>query len=185
MSDWEDCVVSYIDLIGIGEIITAENSEATKLMRQLHTLTYLSINIDMPFHRYAYAWNDSAMFLAFPKNKGDYEKIMRELNKVKPKFDGVRPSYIICVKGQAIPEPSCDYAEQSKFIFLKASGYAFKNCFTVEEKLKQLEMDWYVDSRIADKIPKFPKSNPQWVPMLPTNETRKVYVFKGQIWEQP
>ena len=187
MSNWKDCVISYIDLIGIGNIIDAGNSEATDFMRQFHTLTYKSINTDMPFHHYAYAWNDSAMFLAFPKEKVDYEIIMRELNKVKAIFDGIRPSYVICVKGKAIPEPVCAYGVkkdgQSKFVFLKSSGYAFKNCFTVEEELKHLKMDWYVDSWIANKIPSFPKSNRHYVTMLPTNRKRYVYVHKGQIWK--
>lgn len=187
MSNWEDCVVSYFDLIDISKLIKAGNSEATNLMRELHTLTYKSINIDMEFHSYAYAWNDSAMFLAFPKISSDYETIMRELNKVKPRFDGIRPSYAICVKGQAIPEPSCAYniklGGQSKFVFLKASGYAFKNCFTVEEELKYLKMDWYVDGRIASKVHGFPKSNRHDVAMLPTNRKRGFYVLKGQIWE--
>ncbi|MDB9822853.1 hypothetical protein OAC89_04055 [Deltaproteobacteria bacterium] len=186
MSNWEDYVVSYIDLIDIGNIIKSGNSEATNLMQQFHTLTYKSINTDMPFHHYAYAWNDSAMFLAFPKDKGDYETIMRELNKVKPRFDGIRPSYVICVKGKAIPEPVCAYGVkkhgQSKFVFLKSSGYAFKNCFTVEEKLKKHKMDWYIDSWITRKIKNFPKAKPYKVTMLPTKRKRDIYVLKGQIW---
>lgn len=189
MSNWEDCIVSYFDLIGISKTIRAGDSKATDLMRQFHTLAYKSINIDMPAHRHAYAWNDSAMFLAFPKEKVDYETIMRELNTVKPRFDSICPCYAICVKGQAIPEPSCAYGTevdgQSKFVFLRASGYAFKNCFTVEEQLKSLRMDWYIDSWITRKIPSFPKSDPHKVAMLPTNRKRGVYVLKGQIWEQP
>lgn len=189
MSNWEDCIVSYFDLIDISKMIAPGNSKATDLMRQLHVLVYKSINIDMPTHRHAYAWNDSAMFLAFPKNDGDYETIMRELNTIKPRFDSICRSYAICVKGQAMPEPPCAYGTetdgQSKFVFLRASGYAFKNCFTVEEQLKHLKMDWYVDSWITHKIPSFPKSDRYDVTMLPTSRKRGVYVLKGQIWEQP
>lgn len=32
MSNWQDCVVAYFDLIGIRKEITAENSQATNLM---------------------------------------------------------------------------------------------------------------------------------------------------------
>ncbi|MCX5805806.1 MAG: hypothetical protein NT010_07035 [Proteobacteria bacterium] len=190
MRNWEDCIVSYFDLIGISRLIKPGNSKATDLMRQLHVLVYKSINMDMPAHRHAYAWNDSAMFLAFPKNDGGYETIMRELNAVKPRIDEICHSYAICVKGQPIPEPPCTYGTevggQSKFIFFKASGYAFKNCFTVEEQLKKHRMDWYIDSWITRKIrnfPNFPKAKPHKVAMLPTNRKRDIYVLKGQIWE--
>ncbi|HVN96881.1 MAG TPA: hypothetical protein VMT62_10655 [Syntrophorhabdaceae bacterium] len=186
MSNWEDCIVSYFDLIDTRKTIASENSEATELMRQLHALTHKSINIDMPFHRHAYAWNDSAIFLAFPKTNGDYETVMRELNEVKPRFDEIRHSYAICVKGQAIPEPPCAYGTevngQPKFIFLKASGYAFKNCFTVEERLKKHGMDWYIDSWITRKIRNFPKTDRCKVAMLPTNRKRAICILKGQIW---
>ncbi len=185
MSDWEDCVVSYFDLIGIRKMIKVRNSEAPNLMRKLHTLTYKSINIDMPFHRHAYAWNDSAMFLAFPKSRGDYETIMRELDHVKPEFDAICPSYAVSVTGQAIPEPACKYGMLPKFVFLKTSGYAFKNCFAVEDQLKSLRMDWYIDCRIVRKISGFPKSDRHYVAMLPTNRKRGVYVLKGKIWKQP
>lgn len=189
MSNWEDCIVSYFDLIDVSKMIELGNSKATDLMRQLHILVYKSINLDMPAHRHAYAWNDSAMFLAFPRNDGDYETIMRELNTVKPRIDEICPSYAICVKGQAIPEPSCAYGTevegQPKFIFLKASGYAFKNCFTVEEKLKNHRMDWYIDTWIARKILNFPKAKPYKVAMLPKNRKRNIYVLKGQIWDSP
>jgi hypothetical protein len=181
--------VSYFDLIDIRNMITAGNSKASDLMRQFHVLVYKSINIDMPTHRHAYAWNDSAMFLALPKNDGDYETIMRELNTVKPKLDDICHSYAICVKGQAMPEPVCGYGAeadgQSRFVFLRTSSYAFTNCFEVEEQLKSLEMDWYVDSRIARKIPSFPKSDRHAVPMWPSRRKRNVHVLKGSIWRQP
>ncbi len=126
MSNWPDCVVSYFDLIGIRKMITAENSEASDLMRTFHVLIYKSIYTDMPTHHHAYVWNDSAVFLAFPQNDGDYETIMRELNALKPKLDSICPSYAICVMGQAIPEPACGYGTrangQPRFVFLKTSS---------------------------------------------------------------
>ena len=189
MSNWPDCVVSYFDLIGIRKMITAGNSKASDLMRRFHVLVYKSINIDMLTHRHAYAWNDSAMFLAFPQNDGDYETIMRELNTVKPQLDDISHSYAICVKGQAMPEPACGYGAeangQSRFVFLRTSSYAFTNCFEVEEHLKSLRMDWYVDSRIVSKIPSFPKSDRRAVAMLPSGKKRNVHVLKGLIWNHP
>lgn len=187
MGAWEDCIVSYFDLIGVNKLIRPGNSKATDLMRRLHGLVYESINLDMPAHRYAYAWNDSAMFLAFPKNHGDYETIMRELNAVKPRIDEICHSYAICVKGQPIPEPSYAYGSeanrQSRFIFLKASGYAFKNCFTVEEQLKKHRMDWYIDGWITRKIRSFPEARTYRVAMQPTNKKRNIYGLKGRIWK--
>lgn len=188
MGNWEDCIVSYFDLIGVSKMIKPGNSKATDLMRQFHGIVYKSI-MDMRVHRHAYAWNDSAMFLAFPKIDGDYETIMRELNAVKPRIDEICHSYAICVKGQPIPEPShtdgSETDEQPKFVFLKASGYAFKNCFTEEEQLKKHRMDWYIDGWIARKIRNLPKATTYEVAMLPANSKRKIYCFKGQIWSRP
>jgi hypothetical protein len=192
MNNWLDCVVSYFDLIDIRKMITAGNSKASDLMRQFHILVYKSINTDMPAHRNAYAWNDSAMFLSFPQNDGDYETVMRELNTLKPIVDSICPSYVICIKGQAIPEPACGYGTeasgQPRFVFLKASSYAFANCFEVEKELckkKRLKMDWYVDDRIAQKIPALAKCDRHGVAMLPSGRKRNVYVLKGSIWKQP
>jgi len=192
MSNWQDCVVSYFDMIGIRTRINSANSAASDLMRTFHCLVRNSIFNDMPTHDHAYVWNDSAAFLAFPQSDGDYETIMRELNALKPKLDSICPSYAVCVKGQAMPEPVCRYGdeaeeqqEQPRFVFLKASSYAFANCFEIEKKLKRLRMDWYVDSRIARKIPNFPKCDRHSVAMLPTGTKRSICVLKGSIWEQP
>jgi len=189
MGKWPDCKVSYFDLINIGKLVAAGNSRASALMRQFHVLVYKSVNIDMPAHLHAYAWNDSAMFLAYPRNDGEYETIMRELNTVKPRLDDICHSYAICVKGQAMPEPACSYGAeadgQSRFVFLRTSGYAFKNCFEVEDQLKSLIMDWYVDSRITHKIPSFPKCDRHAVTMLPSGRKRNLHVLRGLIWEQP
>jgi hypothetical protein len=192
MNSWPDCFVSCFDLIGIREMSAAGESRASDLMRQLHILVNKRINFDMPAHRNAYAWNDSAMFLSFPQNDGDYETIMRELNTLKPLVDSICPSYAICIKGQVIPEPACGFGTetngQPRFVFIKASSYAFANCFEVEEELckkKGLKMDWYVDSRIVRKIPTFPKCKRHYVKMLPSRRKRYVHVHKGSIWQQP
>ena len=67
MSNWPDCVVSYFDLIGIRDKIELGNSEASILMQELHLLVRASMFEGMPTHENAYVWNDSALFLAFPK----------------------------------------------------------------------------------------------------------------------
>jgi hypothetical protein len=189
MSDWQDCVLSYFDLIGITEMITTESSRASNLMRELHFLVRKSIIYDMPFHSHVYTWNDSAMFLSFISNDVDYETTMRELNALKPIVDTICSSYVICIKGKAIPEPPCNYGperngDDPRFVYIKASSYAFANCYTVEEKLKMYEMDWYVDDRIVSKIPSFPKCKEHAVKMLPDGDERNIHVLKGLIWKQ-
>jgi hypothetical protein len=189
MSDLADCIVSYFDLIGIGEKITAENKEATDLMRTFHVFVNNSINFGMRAHQLAYVWNDSAVLLAFPQDDSGYETVMRELNEFKAKLDSINPSYAICIKGRAIPEPVCGYGTvedgQPRFIFLKTSSYAFANCFAVEEELKKLRMDWYIDGQIAAKIPSFPKCDQHAVEMLPDRTKRDICSIKGSIWELP
>jgi len=117
---------------------------------------------------------------------------MRELNALKPIIDTICPSYAICIKGQLIPEPVCAYDsgtnEDHRFIYVKASSYAFANCFEVEKELckkKKLKMDWYVDSRVGEKIPAFAKCDRHSVAMLPSGRKRSVYVLKGLIWNPP
>jgi hypothetical protein len=187
MSSWQDCVVSYFDLIGIREKIESANSEASILMQKFHLLIRKSMFDGMPTHDNVYVWNDSALFLAFPQENADYEKIMRELNGIKPRIDDISPSYAICVKGQAIPEAPCQYdtnpVRQPRFVFLKASSYALANCFEIEKKLKKLKMDWYVDGRIAEKIPAFEKCDKHEVAMFPSGSKRGVFVVKGSIWK--
>ena len=192
MSNWADCVVSYFDLIGIRDKIKLGNSEASLLMQNFHLLVRKSMFDAMPTHDNVYVWNDSALFLAFPRSSTDYEKIMRELNAIKPKLDSLCRSYVICVKGQAMPESACQYdtkaAGPPRFVFLKASSYAFANCFEIEKELckkKGLRMDWYVDSRVVRKIPTFPKCGRHYVKMLPSDRKRYVHVHKGVIWNKP
>jgi hypothetical protein len=193
MNIWRDCVVAYFDLIGIRKMTKAEDGKATRLMREFHVLVHKSINTDMPAHHNAYAWNDSAMFLSFPQNRGDYETVMRELNAFKQIMDnGICHSYAICVAGQAIPEPACGYGievnRQPRFVYLKASSYAFANCFEIEKELcksKKLEMDWYIDSRIARKVSGLKNCNRHRVAMLPSGKEREVFVLEGPIWKQP
>ena len=122
MSNWQDCVVSYFDLIGIREKINSETSEASILMQNFHLFVRKNIFDSMPTHDHACVWNDSALFLAFPKNDIDYEIIMWELNTLKPKLDRICMSYGICIKGQAIPESVCRYdiETEGKFGILSA-----------------------------------------------------------------
>ena len=189
MSNWQDCVVSLFDLIGIREKIKQRDSRASILMQNFHLLVRKRMFDGMPTHDKAYVWNDSALFLAFPRSKAEYEKIMRELNAIKPKLDDICRTYAICVKGQAMPESVCQYdtggVGEPRFVFLKASSYALANCFEIEKELKKLKMDWYVDKRIVDKIPSFPNCKPHYVKMLPTLRKRYVHVHKGSIWKQP
>jgi hypothetical protein len=190
MSEWSDCVVAYFDLIGVRKMIVTGNSKASDLMRRLHIAVCDSISTQMPAHSVAYAWNDSAMLLSFPKNDSDYETVMRELDTLKSIVDGICRSYAICIKGQAIPGPftghDAETNSESRFVFLKASSYAFANCFEVEKELckkKRLRMDWYIDSRIARKMRVFNKCKRHDVAMLPSGTKRKIYVLKGSIWK--
>jgi len=158
-------------------------------MRLFHTLVYKRINCDMPAHQNVYVWNDSATFLSCPKNIRDYKTIMSELNALKPLVDDICPCYAICIKGQIIPEPACGYGTetngQPRFVFIKASSYAFANCFEVEKELckkRGLKTDWYVDSRIARKISSFPKGKRYYVNMLPSGRKRFIHVHRGLLW---
>jgi hypothetical protein len=92
------------------------------------------------------------------------------------------------VKGMNFKEPS-DYTgaqyiapigEQPRFVYLKASSYAFANCFEIEKKLgKKFKKEWYIDQHIFNKMNATVNYQSESFEMLPTNEKRQIFMFDG------
>lgn len=64
---WKDCVVTVIDVIDIKKLAGRHRGVASRMMRNLHSLTATAMNdgMSMNNHAHAYAWNDSVLLLAY------------------------------------------------------------------------------------------------------------------------
>jgi len=191
MSSWKHCIISLIDLIGIKKKLFDKKSKGIRLMRQMHQIVHTQINNEMPYHDHAYLWNDSVLLLAYVDEKKTlYEPVMREVNKLKIEINRLSKSYVICVKGKAIPPPKIsnstpingNITNQTKDTYLKASSMALANCFAIDKTLKEHKKTWYIDSWIARHIKTSQKSVKDYVEMLPTNRKRYVHMYKNDLW---
>lgn len=197
MADWRNCIVSYIDLIGIKEMFASEKQEAVAAIQQLHSIIYGAAQVGLTRHAHAYSWNDSALLLAYcDQGEGVFEAILREVDDLKKRIDREIPygSYAIAVKGMAIPEPApymghaFDTASptQTRHVYIKASSMAFANCFKIEEKLgpkyKDQNILWYVDERIARHLTKAAPTAKASLAMLPDNKKRVIFMYDGFLW---
>lgn len=109
MSDWQDCIVTLLDLIDIKELIKKGDSLASSKMRAFHIFVQKETQNRLPLHQNIYAWNDSILFLSFTGDSHSlYEPIMKELDAFKALIDRQWESYAISVKGKTFPPPVHD-----------------------------------------------------------------------------
>lgn len=190
MTQWRNCVVTLIDVIGIKELTLDGTSRATDLMRKLHRITEARMNHGMSAHAHAYLWNDSVLLLGY-LDRTTESTLLREANSLKETIEQeVNKCYAISVKGQAFPNPelpsaavsSGQIAEQPRSIVIKASSFAFANCFQIEAILgPRYKTDWYVDGRLKSAIEKKPHAVDS-VELLPGGEAREVLMFNGSLY---
>lgn len=192
MSDWRDCIVSFIDLIGIAKKLGDQKSEAIVKMRSMHQAVCGASSNSLPRHKHVYYWNDSVLMLALVRSKEDYEPVMREVNGMKRTIGRICRCYVVSIKGQTIPE-SLPYAGatfigrglQPKAVYIRASSMAFANCFLVEKELgKEYKKSWYVDVRIAKHIHVAKKPLKKSLTLFPGNSRREIYMYDGDLWSE-
>lgn len=108
MSQWETCIVTYIDLIGIKAAAEEADSRGTDVMRRMHSLVEGRMSNSMPSYDCCYVWNDSVLLLSYldsPYRKTDETEILREADSLKKEIDQqCTASYAIAVKGQVFPD---------------------------------------------------------------------------------
>lgn len=192
MPKWKNCIVTYIDLIGIKEIASYTGSQATDIMLKMHSLVDRHASHEMPNQNYCYIWNDSILLLAYLDGNpraAHKESIVREVDNLKRKVDQICPSYAISVQGQVFPNkpPLRDFNENTvgptKIVRLRASSYALGNCFIIEERLgRKLKKPWYIDARIATHLSTKQKVSTHQAKLLPRNTRRDIYVYDGYLW---
>lgn len=185
------CIISYIDLIDIKNMIQSGKEEAVKTMQSVHRVVYGQVNEKMPNHAHAYTWNDSVLLLAYINSnlQGSVVDVMKEVNALKKKIDEINNSYCICVEGMPMAEPLAyqgnvfvGNSNQPKYTHIKASSMAFANCFEVEKELSKHKMGWYVDGRINDRLNLKLQCKEEEVKLLPDNGKRKIYMYKNYLW---
>jgi hypothetical protein len=192
MSGGVDCIVSYIDLIGMSEELDNNTPHAFQKMREMHETALHAAQNSVPKHKRVYYWNDSVLMLALPNSIQDYEPIMREVNGLKRAIDRIWLTYAISMKGQTIPEPfprthnhlTAGLIDEPRAVYIQASSLAFSNCFEVEKKLGKAKKPWYLDERIAGHISTSQSCTHQTVRLHPRRTMRKIFLYDGELWER-
>lgn len=182
MSDWHDCIVILMDLIGVKELALSGDSQASLLMRRFHAMVRKEMHIGLSSLTHAYVWNDAVLLLAYVDGGQDTtEKIIRDAARLKKKVSTLKQCYAIAVKGQSFPielRPSQHKRDDVRVTVLRTSSYAMANCFQVEAAIKKrkFNMAWYVDERIAKKLAA-PRHQSITVKLLPSGNSRKIYAY--------
>lgn len=179
-----------MDLIDVKKLISQNSPNAVQIMQCFHQTVYGQVNEIMKKHEHAYTWNDSVLLVAYiDENYSGLLDIMKELDNLKKRIDEKSKCYAISVKGMTFSEPLCwgghqfvGQIDQPKFVFLKASSYAFSNCFEIEKKLGQRKKSWYIDERIASRFDLKKKYEVESISMLPSGTDRNVYLLDGYLW---
>lgn len=157
MSGWSDCIVVLIDLIGIERRALDGDSAASALMRSFHELVLQKMAGGLRALDHAYVWNDAVLLLAYVDDRPEtYERAIHAADNLKRQVDATAPSYAITVEGRAFPSNAG--RDGARVTVIKASSYAMANCFAIEAeaKSKKLRKAWYIDVRIARRVPQGP-----------------------------
>jgi hypothetical protein len=190
--EWRDCVVIYIDLVDLKKRMNESKSAGSALMRAFHKLIASEMEHGLRSLDHAYAWNDSALLLAFvDESPRAYQTCLREAESLKRKVDAIARSYAIAVKGQAFPLLP-DAAGGGRTIrtkratILSTSSYAMANCFEIESAVKRrkLRSFWYLDQRIAENLKTIKPNGSFRLQLLPSRRARSVYWYDQYLWNQ-
>ena len=191
MADLRDCIVSYIDMIGIGPLLTKRSREAVYTMRKMHEAVSHAL-LQVSAHEEVCLWNDSVLMVGFvTESRKSYRTLMEEVRTVKRIIDGIQRNYAICVKGKAFPGPKSESQErrrgidQPRLVYLQASSLAFANCFKIEQQAKQAgwKWDWYIDNRIRTKLSLRLGHDVQDVELHPRSNLRQIHMYRGGFWD--
>ena len=150
-------------------------------MRRLHRTVRIAAEDDLEALDHIYAWNDSVLSVSVLRDgsRDAYEMALRDVSALKATVEGIASAYAIAVKGQAFPRRNGRGTDDGRVTVLHASSWAMANCLRIESELGRLRGDWYIDSRISDKIPSLADGRAHMVEMLPTHRKRRVLVFSS------
>jgi hypothetical protein len=199
--DWPECIVTFMDLIDTTKY--AKSGEASRIMQNMHesVISYVETSGNWVNHEHTYVWNDSVLLLAYLDKPGRHltrkemkETILREADAFKRHIDADlgRKTFAIAVQGQTFPHypyvPSGarrgkQISDQPDVVVLKASSWAFANCFEIDRLLSKHKKSWYVDERITKSIATGRKPTiEEAIQMWPKQELRAVYMYDDYLW---
>lgn len=185
MSGFRDCIVTYIDLIGIGKAADRGDPRASQVMSDMHAFVTAAA-VSLQQQAFVYLWNDSILLLSYLDTPAlQANAILKEADALKKQIDARWKSFAIAVQGQTFPTPPTVVPPSPtgpRVHVLQASSYAMANCFIIEEELKTHRMQWYIDSRISRYLaPAREARVSAEVQLLPANE-RRIDMYDGPLW---
>lgn len=182
MSDFKDCIISYLDLDDTKDLIKKNSRSGARAMRVLHQLVS-NVASKLTAHEEVCFWQDSVLLLAtVDSNKESYCKAMEDVHLLKAKIDKNHCCHAVCIKGQSFPAPTFPRGTRKpRTVYLSASSFAFSNCFTVERILSKHLAGWYIDSRIVRKIGIRKADVIEEVKLLPTNAERAIHMYRDTL----
>jgi hypothetical protein len=184
MSDFQDCIVSYIDLNNVRSKLESRriSRKGVGIMRQLHELVF-KLAPSLRAHEEVCVWQDSVLLFAPIKSQAGFGQVMADVSRLKNEIEAhVNRCHAVCVKGQSFPAPkTLPQNSKPRTIYLSASSLAFSNCWIIGAKLKKYKADWYIDSRIMARISGKRARTKVPVALLPGNAVRHIHVFKGSF----
>lgn len=183
-SQWHDCIVAYVDLVGIKKL--AASGDGSRMMRELHCTARSAADGGLSSLHHIYAWNDSLLTVSILGGSGGaaYEEVLRDAATLVRSAERVAPAYAIAVKGRVFPQNEMRDDGSHRLTILRSSSWAMANCFRIEAELARLRARWYIDSRITDKLPRLRGGRVHKVQMLPTERKRRVLVFGADPWDE-
>jgi hypothetical protein len=188
MSNWRDCIVILMDLIGVKRQALKGDSRASSLMRRFHQVVCHEMRTGLRSLDHAYVWNDAVLLLAYVDDHSQrLRESLRDAALLKRKVDGVKRSYAIAVMGQAFPSgsPRTPKQHDARVIVLKTSSYAMANCFEIEAEGKRrgLRNEWYIDERIIKRLGVTADASIT-VNLLPDGIGRKIYMYPEDLYKE-
>lgn len=182
MSDFRDCIVSFLDLDDTKALIKKNSRSGARAMRDLHQLVS-NIASKLTFHEEVCFWQDSVLLLATVDSSSEsYSNAIEDVERLKAKIDEQHRCHVVCIKGQSFPAPTFPRGTRKpRTVYLSASSFAFANCFIVESRLGKHRAGWYIDSRIARKIEIRRADSIEKVKLLPTNVERAIHMYRDVL----
>jgi hypothetical protein len=180
MSAFQDCVVSFIDLDNVSEILFREGRRGVRIMRDLHRLVAchapsLSAQAEICF------WQDSVLLLGHvTKSSESYRRVMSDVIRLKDTIQKLHACHAVCVKGQSFSSQFAhSVGNRPRIIYLSASSLAFSNAFRIERELGSHVMDWYIDSRITRRCRFRCADRHEKVELFPPGSERQIHLYRG------
>lgn len=94
MSQWSDCIVVLMDLIGTKTRAREGNRTASASMRSFHQLVRREMTAGLRWLDHAYVWNDSVLLLAYVDDRPQaYEAAIHAADDLKRRVDATARCY--------------------------------------------------------------------------------------------